>query len=460
MSADRVARRWTTLPPLSLHGIGTPMVESLEHYISRLAFASGISLTRLYGELCRGESDHNAARKVAANGVSSRVASIVFSLNEMTGSSTLHCGTFLNLRHVLNNFGVEYRARTRRWCPLCFVENDLSTGYDPLIWRVSALTHCPIHCCALVDRCPSCNRQQRLPCAYAKRRSCSHCDTSLASAKPIAVGGVYADHVARCSQELVAICADPQQEAIALRDIQPFFDEVRFTLMRVCAAGERPEDLTIMPFVEFGRLTLRRFIELCAIQSIGPSDILLRPRESGGGQLLPRFIPDWTYAEGETRVEIRISTLVEMLRYLQKPKRLELFLPSLPRLLRIARVGRNVFIDAARLSYRGYRERYRSQGEVQAVRDAERALASALARVRKKSFPSWDHMQLRWSAFGISKECGVTTIVARKCVRTALWILDRESKLQVSEHGLASARPSGRRHERDASRTVAQTRSG
>lgn len=450
MSPQRIGSRWTTLPPIALLGVGTPMVESLEHYLSRLAFTSGIPLGRLYHELREGTSDGSSARTIAVNGVGDRVASLVSSLSAMTGCTILHCGTFQNLRHVLNTYGVEYRSKIQRWCPLCFGVGKPEPQYEPLVWRISSLTHCAVHHCALVDRCPACNRHQWLPSSYEQRRVCKHCRASLASTRCVTVGGVYADHVARCAQELVGMCADPQQAPISLRDIQPFFDEVRATLMRARVAGERPEDLTILPFVEFGRLTLRRFTELCAIQGVGPRDILLRPKESGGTQLLPSFIPNWTYEASETTVGIRISMVVESLRYLQRPKRLKLFLPSISRLLHIARVGRNVFSDAARLAHRAYRESYRVQGTTQSLRDGERALSLALVRVRKRSFPPSDQMQLRWCAYGISRDCKVSTIVTRKCVRTALWLVDLESQLRAAEDEPSSAIRFARRLARHA----------
>ncbi len=445
MIPQSAGSRWTTLPPIALYGVASPMVESLEHYISRLAFTSGISLQRLYTELCQGAPRGSHEGNIAVNGVSARVARVASSLNAMTGNTTLHCGTFQNLRYVLNNYGVEYHAKTRRWCPLCLGTSPRNLNYEPLLWRVSSLTHCPIHRCGLVDRCSSCSRRQTLPCSYVDRHLCRHCREPLASTACVAVSGVYADHVARCALELVDMCADPFQATLSLDDIRPFFDEVQASLMRSRNAVDRPDNLRIIPFVGFGRLTVRRFTELCAIQGVGPRDMLLRPKESGGAQLLPSFIPDWTYGEPEVAVGIRIAMLVEALRHLQRPTRLQLFLPSISRLLHLARVGRNTFSDAARLAYRSYRESYRIQADAQALRDGERALALALTRVRKKRFLPWDHMALRWCAYGISQECKVSTIVTRKCVRTALWLVDLENQFRAAGDDQNSGARSGRR---------------
>lgn len=38
---------WTVLPPLPLHGLGSALVESLGHYVRRIAWVAGISASRL-----------------------------------------------------------------------------------------------------------------------------------------------------------------------------------------------------------------------------------------------------------------------------------------------------------------------------------------------------------------------------------------------------------------------------
>lgn len=70
-----------------------------------------------------------------------------------------------------------------RFCPLCLAEQ----GYYLLSWRLLPLAGCPVHGCALLDRCSVCGSTIRLLSAPFRVGICPHCQTDLrdCSAPPL-----------------------------------------------------------------------------------------------------------------------------------------------------------------------------------------------------------------------------------------------------------------------------------
>lgn len=154
-------------------GIGTPLVESMTSYVTRLASIHSVSvvdildyaidsmrdtLCRLWGkppnraQLVRWIAAHPAAlneghhwtdcvrmglRRITCCGVLGRLTAIVIA--DLYGSRPA-------LRQVA------------AWCPECFEEwRDIDVPlYEPLIWKLRIASMCPIHSRPLVDACPNC----------------------------------------------------------------------------------------------------------------------------------------------------------------------------------------------------------------------------------------------------------------------------------------------------------------
>jgi hypothetical protein len=409
------------------------MVESLDHYTSRIAFVSGITIASLHRTLSPWRSQGQRAKSYVA-GMGGRIEAFVEELQQITGQRSLLCGTLHTVSDVLNNYGAGLSGKVRRWCPRCLLEWDHRTSYEPLIWRIPDLDICTVHRCLLRERCEKCGRRQPLPASYVTRRLCVSCGASLAAPGPPANGGArtaYDRHTERCALELVSLCADPYQERVKFADVRPFFDIARAALITTAVPGDVPDLERLLICMRSGRMTTRHLIQLCAIQGVGPRDILLRPVESGSGQLVARVLPAFAYQNTPTNASPPVKLLCNRIKGLQRERRIGMFLPSSSRLLHRVGMGRNEFMDTARVLYHEYRMAYLAQGSAQALRDAERCLSAALARVRGKRFNA-DNRKFRRCALTVAQESNVSTILARKCVRTALWMGDLERHVRRS----------------------------
>lgn len=99
---------------------------------------------------------------------------------------------------------------------------------------------------------------------------------------------------------------------------------------------------------------------------------------------------------------------------------------ALPRVLRLAEVGRNVVLDGCSEMYCDYADFQACQGTAHARKTAETALSIALVRLarqvpKKESAMGGSHFHqtLRYMPLQIAKEAGVSTILARKRILSA-----------------------------------------
>ncbi|EQD37150.1 transcriptional regulator, TetR family, partial [mine drainage metagenome] len=100
-------------------------------------------------------------------------------MEHLTGQTDLRCGTLWAVSRTLSLHGVGARNRPRRWCPVCYAEQEMAEASEPLAWSIRLLQTCPAHGCALVDRCRICGATQ-LDCdALVQRRQCRQCAASL-----------------------------------------------------------------------------------------------------------------------------------------------------------------------------------------------------------------------------------------------------------------------------------------
>jgi hypothetical protein len=151
-------------------GVGTPMVECLTSYITRLADAHSVSpvtlVTReilpraapLYGQPDRkwvSNQWSSVARSSALlNGVARGTQNWVQVLEHLTGRGDLRFLTLLTFANVLPPRNL--LRRLRAWCSLCYqkwYEADLII-YDPLLWNLESVTVCGYHHLTLRHCCP------------------------------------------------------------------------------------------------------------------------------------------------------------------------------------------------------------------------------------------------------------------------------------------------------------------
>ncbi len=76
--------------------------------------------------------------------------------------------------------------RGRAWCPHCFAEWRVAEKvvYEPLVWRLKAITHCPRHATPLREKCPyeHCGRSMPVLTAHAYAGCCYKCGGWLGQA--------------------------------------------------------------------------------------------------------------------------------------------------------------------------------------------------------------------------------------------------------------------------------------
>ena len=162
-------------------GIGTPYVESLTGYVSRLADAHAVSVGNLVDRelLVMGAKPSRAfgpfvprdpTTKIsycfkgqvrAANGWGETARRWVGALERATLQRNLRFLTLLPFEGVFSS-GRLFR-RTRAWCAACYDDwkryGDIV--YEPLLWTIRLVTICPRHGQPLEEVCPHCGDRMK-----------------------------------------------------------------------------------------------------------------------------------------------------------------------------------------------------------------------------------------------------------------------------------------------------------
>lgn len=177
-------------------GAGTPMIESLTGYISRLAAAHAISAGALLTEELLPRIPKGApvgvtvpkstdARQLCLNGphtingVTERAEHWVRLLQALTGINDLRSLTMLALTGICSSQNLLRKHRS--WCPLCFDEQWQASKdtSEPLLWAVQAVVVCPVHKCSLITVCPHCQRTQHILAGRSRPGHCCRCGRLL-----------------------------------------------------------------------------------------------------------------------------------------------------------------------------------------------------------------------------------------------------------------------------------------
>jgi ATP-dependent protease HslVU (ClpYQ) peptidase subunit len=191
-----------SLPPI---GIGTPAVEGLTGYISRLAETHGVGVGTLVHHillpriprtngLFAGQPRSKSRRwwifegAHTLNGVGVCPKHWVSALEELTGVEHLDLLTVLPWADWLSR--VHLLRTTRTWCPDCY-QGWLTAGvpvYEPLLWMFQIVTVCPMHRRALEQNCPHCGRTQYVFSSKSRPGFCSRCQSWLVPNQNAATG--------------------------------------------------------------------------------------------------------------------------------------------------------------------------------------------------------------------------------------------------------------------------------
>jgi len=174
-------------------GIGTPFVESLTGYVSRLADAHAVSVADLFdGELSTFASKRLLtirhgfhAQTYGINGFGKRCRKWVAALQRATQQADLRFLTLLPLKGLFSRIGL-FRC-TRAWCPDCYDHWRVSGGvvYEPLLWAIAPVTVCLLHGRDLEEVCPHCQGRQAPIAVYSRPGYCSRCQQWLGDSEDI-----------------------------------------------------------------------------------------------------------------------------------------------------------------------------------------------------------------------------------------------------------------------------------
>jgi transcriptional regulator with XRE-family HTH domain len=167
-------------------GVGTPYVESLASYISRLAINHNLSLITLFKEVIIQHTNMTYLKNEQNTGIiltemkgfinenSIITMECVNAISDLTKRRDIHYLTMLNWKGFFNR---NIRDRGRKWCPSCLNQMLLKSKviYEPLIWSLSDVKKCDIHETQLKDKCPNCKR--KLPFAHSRLEVgfCQYC---------------------------------------------------------------------------------------------------------------------------------------------------------------------------------------------------------------------------------------------------------------------------------------------
>ncbi len=194
-----VFRPRTHLYSLRPIGVGSPFVESLTSYITRLAEAHAVTPATLMTKeflprvlRMQGKGEHGKPPSPSypsfvydayiLNGLGRCTARWVTILEALTGQPNLHLLTVLTWRRVLARQGALLRNR-RAWCPNCYADWRTSEQivYEPLLWALKPVCVCTRHGVCLLEVCPHCRREAPILSARSRPGHCSRCRKWLGS---------------------------------------------------------------------------------------------------------------------------------------------------------------------------------------------------------------------------------------------------------------------------------------
>lgn len=160
----------TFLYHLAPHASESIWCESLTGYINRLAWTHHVSPRALVAQVINPllpspvpfVAAFGLQPAMGLNGNGAQVSTWANVVGQLTGRTDLERLTFVPF---LGDFlSHRFLRKTPAWCPTCLAEWKAAERplYQPLLWMLQLVTHCPIHHQLLVDRCPTCDKRQKV----------------------------------------------------------------------------------------------------------------------------------------------------------------------------------------------------------------------------------------------------------------------------------------------------------
>lgn len=353
---------WTLLPRLDLRGVGTCMVESIEHYIGRLCWLAGVGrptlLKMVDWDEVRVEREHRRT------GYSSQCApDYLPELIVLTGQEQLPYGCLWKLREVLSLRSFGRPRRTRRWCPTCFLEWDEARSAEPTIFQIDICRVCPVHGCALIVACQACGSGQQFGRRFDTRMNCHQCDEPLGFRAEFYKLPELDAWAQREIEAVVTYCSTPGEPSVDPGAFHQYVDALERNatedgatsplLSQIRAARGRVQSNT--------RPSLRLLLNFAALQGVSVMDILHRPLEAATRPLLDRWAEQSLLPLDMGSFRYRGT---EAMKLCQKLLRLSkvVFIPPLKFMMRDLGVSAESLREHRLHIYREYRSRYEKQG--------------------------------------------------------------------------------------------------
>jgi hypothetical protein len=247
--------RPTILPPVDLRRSEDGHVESIDHYLARLATACGCSPGTLVAIIRQSNTRRDYSEEFIAR------------LEELTGQQGLRCSTFLPLKDAIRTLRMGPTSQ-RQWCPMCYSCWDHTTSFEPLCWNLAQLSACTIHGTRLEDRCPECGALQASDRSYRWRRQCAACMAPLGHTGPSERVSPQERWADRMMVDLTLICSQDGAQ------IDPGLFQRR---MKSVGQGE----LSLAAIQRSGRVAGRvgvdSLLRCCSAFGVTPSELLQAP---------------------------------------------------------------------------------------------------------------------------------------------------------------------------------------
>lgn len=371
---------WSALPPLVLRHVATMRVESFNHYVLRLSEVVGLSPATLLDSGLQTGDAASPVKETQWPGLSQRLARRIQAIETLTGQTNLRCGTLWAVSRAMNLQGACALNLPRRWCPVCYAEQNVASAAEPLVWSIRVLQTCAVHGCALVDTCGACGSAQPGKGPLSARRHCRKCGAPLGcNARP-----------ARDEQSplerwidaqivmIIQYCADPQSPLLPADSFHRFCTALRRfperwqqlpTSLRT-AMCTRPRRTLKPPVLEV-------LLEVAAIQHCGVMDLLTEPKWAVQAPLWAEGPLAWDVTRAMLRPAVPMLRMKVLLSRLLSSNPVS-YLPPLATIL--ARV--DIDLDQAKDSFpeliAHYLQRYADQGTSSQLRRLSIALERAL----------------------------------------------------------------------------------
>ena len=165
----------TKLFALEPLGIGTPFVESLPSYFSRIAEDHHV-VVKLLVRLLPSELRKEKRNKLfGISGLDATAKDCINGLESLTGMQNLRCMTMLTWRGVLPRIGL--LKDNLSWCPACFAQDNVP--YLRLLWALKAVHVCPVHRTRLRTMFPNCHATSPRIAGKTRPGFCFQCNRWL-----------------------------------------------------------------------------------------------------------------------------------------------------------------------------------------------------------------------------------------------------------------------------------------